>query len=130
MIDSARFVAVAALAWAVAAAPGCTRDRDAADAPASAAARYFAALSAGRCDELLAAAGGDLAAKLRERGCDAAFEEARTHHLEYVRVSGSQPDGRRPSAMLLDVELRFDGKGRTVVARAEKVGGRWTLVTL
>lgn len=98
--------------------------------PEQATASYFSALVAEDCAGIQATSGGELGAKIAKEGCPAAFEEAKSHGLAFVSATGTRPDGREPSARLVDITLRIGGKDKKVVGRVERVGDAWKLVTL
>ena len=98
--------------------------------PEQATANYFAALSAGDCTAISATSGGDLAKKISTEGCAAAVNEAKSHALVFVSATGARPDGRDPSARLVDVAIKSDGKDKKIIARVARENGAWKVATL
>ncbi|MGH7283248.1 MAG: hypothetical protein ACRELY_17110, partial [Polyangiaceae bacterium] len=98
--------------------------------PEQATANYFAALATGDCKSIEATSGGDLAKRISSEGCAAAIAEANSHGLLFRSASGARPDGRDPSARLVDVFLKSDGKEKKIIARVARENGAWKVVTL
>ena len=98
--------------------------------PEEVTAKYFTALGAGDCAGITAASGGNLASEIADAGCAGSVAEAKEHGLVFVSTDNVRVDGRDPNARLVDVHLRADGKEKRVIARLQRVGDAWKLVTL
>jgi hypothetical protein len=98
--------------------------------PEEVTAKYFTALGSGDCAGITANSGGNLATEIADAGCAGSVEEAKSHGLVFVGTGNVREDGRDPNARLIDVHLRADGKEKKVIARLQRVGDTWKLVTL
>ena len=98
--------------------------------PEDVTAKYFIALGSGDCAGITASSGGSLATEIATSGCAASLSEAKDHRLVFVAAENVRVDGRDPNARLLDVRLRSDGKEKRIVARVERIGDSWKVVTL
>ena len=98
--------------------------------PEDVTAKYFTALGSGDCPGITANSGGALAKEIATLGCAASLDEAKSHGMKFLGSENMRPDGRDPSARLIDVRLQADGKEKKIIARLELVNNAWKVVTL
>ena len=120
------------LVLAVVAFSGCGRDAATLrGSPAEAVAAALGAIQAGDCEALRASAGGDFAAALEDEGCEPLLQTYEHEGgLRAFTVGRTEPDGRRPGAELVHVEVVTGHKTRNLVLRAEPLEGRWRVTKL
>jgi len=92
----------------------------------------FDALGASDCERLASLAGGELRARIEERGCESSFKYLRDHPTELRTIVRVDRDGRDSRVRLVRARVWEAGRNgeRERVFRIEPHDGRWVLVTL
>lgn len=121
-------------------ASSCQTQQDAPKASSSAAdleasakvpAQFFGALARRDCKTMMAIAGGGLARKIEELGCDKTLTlMLEEHPMRFREVVRTEVDGRDPRAFIVTCALEVDGKPQQSQLRVVRDGDRLRLVSM